>query len=271
MLPVRAPTMLFEGLPEALLKKKMMQQEMLSNQLKQQESTRQFNERLAETARHNKSMESNQDLRNDLLKAKIESEKAKVKTPEDKLKEKEDLEKYKFNLKEGHEIKSAATQLKSVYDRALKLKKLIVENPKLTGPLKGRLADLGAIDDEKLSAFIETAGKLQGDIARYGSTRGGAQALKWAELIKPSHKKGGKFNLGMINSILENAQNDYSEYANQFEEIEGKPLSVRLSSQEGQEEGVEKQSGKNIKIKNKKTGEVKEISYEEAKSRGYVK
>lgn len=171
-------------------------------------------------------------LQMELLRARIadlKNKKAEVKeTPEEKAQREVDIYTKKEGAKEGIKIKTSARNLKEMTDRALKLRKLIKENPGLTGWLPGLKASMNISRNPKLGEFQQTATKLQADMGRYGSTRGGAQALKWAERAKPSNYKDTGFNLGMINSILEDANADYKELGKEHEDYTGKSLGIEF-------------------------------------------
>jgi hypothetical protein len=165
-------------------------------------------------------------------------------------------EEMKVNAKVSTDIRKSARDLKSMHDRALKLKKMIEEDPNLTGIIQGGKAQFNLSNDPKLAEFIQTSRKLQADMARYGSQRGGAQALKWAERAKPGEYRSGKFNLGMINSILEDSKSDYENLNSEYMDMNKRPLHIKLTPDE-KKEGVVELNGKKYKMEN---GEWHEIT-----------
>lgn len=126
------------------------------------------------------------------------------------------------DAKQASKLESSGRELQSLVKRAQKIKNLLEKNPNLTGLLKGGLASLNLSQSKDLAEFDQTTRKLQADMGRYGSKQGGVQALKWAEKSKPSTYKQPSYNIGMINSILEDAKSDYDQIENEYKERTGK-------------------------------------------------
>jgi hypothetical protein len=163
-------------------------------------------------------------------------------------------EEMKVNSKASTDIRKSAREIKSMHDRALKLRKMIEENPNLTNIFQGAKAYTNISNDPKLAEFIQTSRKLQADMARYGSSRGGAVALKWAERAKPSEFRNGKFNLGMINSIIEDSESDYGILNDEYSDMHKHGLSVKLSP--SKKDDIVVLNGKKYKMENGKWHEI---------------
>ncbi len=175
-----------------------------------------------------------------------EQEKAKIHREEAEIQEQA-----KANTKVSSDIRKSARELKSMHDRALKLRKMLEENPNLTGVTKGTMASANISQDKKLAEFIQTTRKLQADMGRYGSQRGGAQALKWAEKSKPGEFRSGKFNLGMINSIIEDAESDYENLNTEYTDMNQHSLPIKLhKSKQDESEKIHYLNGKKYKMEN---------------------
>jgi hypothetical protein len=145
--------------------------------------------------------------------------------------------------------------IKSVLDRTHGIKKLLDENPDLTGYGTGFKALLGK-PGGKVGEFIEKAGNLQSAIGRVASQRGGAAVLKWAEKVKPGVWKDTATNKGMVSSILQDSGSDFNEAKDEYEALTGKPFPIKMPTGG---------SGKKVKVKDNQTGEVHEMDEEEAK------
>ena len=163
----------------------------------------------------------------------------------------------KIDAKASSEIRKSARDLKSMHDRALKLRNMLEKNPNLTGLIQGAKASTNLSQDKDLAEFIQTTRKLQADMGRYGSQRGGAQALKWAEKSKPGEFRSGKFNLGMIQSILDDAESDYQNLNTEYTDMNKRPLSVKLQpSKKDESNDVVNLNGKQYKFTNGEWHEV---------------
>jgi hypothetical protein len=178
-------------------------------------------QKLAELAKYHQATlnqnESLNPLKVDLLKARIEA----LKNSGSKLSPQEKTQSMK--------ILESGRSLKSMVDKANKIDELLDTNPDLTGILQGASSSLNLSNNEKLAEFDQRTRKLQADMARYGSQRGGVQALKWAERSKPGVYRTHNYNKGMIKSIQEDAQSDYNELKQEYEDLTGKPYPISLS------------------------------------------
>lgn len=132
------------------------------------------------------------------------------------------------NAKTASKLVTSGRELSSLVNRAKKIQDLLSENPGLTGWLQGGMASLNLSQSKKLAEFDQTTRKLQADMGRYGSVRGGAQVLKWAERAKPGTYKSTDYNLGMVKSILDDAKEDYVEMSREYKDRTGKDFPVEF-------------------------------------------
>ena len=130
--------------------------------------------------------------------------------------------------KEAYKLEADGRSLKSMVDKANGIKKLLTEHPDTTGIFPGLASKFNLSTDENMGKLIPKITKLQADMARYGSQRGGAQALKWAEAAKPSTYRGGNFNVKMAESIIEDAKNDYDELSRDYKALTGKDYPIEF-------------------------------------------
>ncbi len=149
--------------------------------------------------------------------------------------------------KAASKLQTSGRELQSLVNRAQKVEKLLNDNPDLTGFVKGGLASLNLSESKKLAEFDQTTRKLQADMGRYGSQRGGAQALKWAEKSKPGTYKTVDYNKGMIKSILDDAKNDYDEMAQEYKDRTGKEYPIKFPEMPATPKGEAETGGKKVK------------------------
>jgi hypothetical protein len=197
-------------------------------------------------------------LKADLLRARIEDLKqgrGRKETPDERMDREVETAERKENVKEGSKLVTAGRTLQGVHEKAAKLKKLLEENPGLTGIRQGTLSNLNLSQSKALAEFDQTARRLQADMARYGSQRGGAQALKWAERAKPSNFRSEKYNLGMIDSILEDVQGEHENMSDEYQTRLKKNFPIK---------GFGQKKGKMVKVRDNETGQVHEMTEDEA-------
>lgn len=153
-------------------------------------------------------------------------------TPEQKsarqIQEKTQVAQNLENQKAASKLESSGYELNKLAARAIKIKNILEKNPDLTGWLPGMAFTTNMSKNPALAELVQTAAKLQADMAKYGSQRGGAAVLKWAEKAKPSVYKQTSFNLGMVNSIIEDAINDFDEAATEYKRRTGKKYPVKF-------------------------------------------
>ena len=121
----------------------------------------------------------------------------------------------------------AGRSLQSVAHRANKLSNMLETKPGATGWIPGAKEALG-FGSEDTSEFNQTAGMLQADMAKFGSQRGGAQALKWAERVKPGKYKSNISNKGYIKSIIDDSNSDFEDIKNEYETLTGRPYPIEM-------------------------------------------
>lgn len=132
-------------------------------------------------------------------------------------------EQSKSDVKISGDIEKGIPHLQSGWE-TLNLLKALIKETKPGGPVVGRLASLGLVNDEILGAMQGLAGKVQGDVSRFNVSRPGVGSLKWAENIKPSQSKPWKYNLGLASSGLINLKNDYEAEDKIYYKATGKHL-----------------------------------------------
>ena len=210
-------------------------------------------EKMAELAKYHQQQLAKQStldpLRAELLRARIEQ--ARSKGEEVKLSPQEKTQSMK--------LLEAGRSLKSVVERAHGIDALLEENPSLTG-YKAGFKSLLNKPGKKVSELIEKSGNLQSAIGRLASQRGGAAVLKWAEKVKPSVWKDVESNKGMTKSIIEDTMNDFQEAKDEYESLTGKSYPIKMPKMKS----TSASTGKMVKVRDKETGEVKEMTLEEA-------
>jgi len=222
-------------------------------------------QKLAELANYHKGLTSNaaalRDLRMDLLKEKILQARRAGETPEEKMqreiKTRTTVSENVEGNKEGNKIKNQIRSLINLSNLTNDATSILNENPNLTGIGSGLSTKFNLSNNPALGKFSTITGKMQAEIGRYASQRGGIQSVKWAEKIKPSEWKSENYNYGMLDESQQNIIDEYNSLASQYKDITGKDINLKLPS------FMKKQ--KTLKIMNKKTGEIKYVSEDEAK------
>lgn len=142
------------------------------------------------------------------------------------------------SAKEASKIRDSATALINSANLVQQGYDLMDKNPGLTGP--GNVVSaipipfsggskLNLSSKPELGEFTTVAGKLQAELGRYASQRGGVQAVKWAASVKPSAFNSEGYNYGMFNGLQNSIQNDYKALNEQYKAVSGgKDLPVAL-------------------------------------------
>ncbi len=125
--------------------------------------------------------------------------------------------------KTSKEIENTVPHLQSAWDAANFLK-LLIKNSKEGGPLQGRAANWGLINNRTLGTINALSGKIQGDVSRANVARPSGISLKWAEKIKTDIKQPWKYNLGQADAIINNLRTDYNNDKKHYNKITGKKL-----------------------------------------------
>lgn len=164
------------------------------------------------------------------------------------------------SAREASKIRDSATSLVNSANLVQHGYDLLDQNPNLTGPGTGLGNKFNILNSEPIGKFNNVTGKLQAELGKYASSRGGIQAVNWAASVKPSLWKPQDTNYGMFEGIQNSLNDDYNTLNQQYKAATGEDLPVKLPA-------MTSTRGK-IQIRNKKTGETKYISQQEAKQMG---
>jgi len=94
--------------------------------------------------------------------------------------------------------------------------------------LDGLAEKFNLSNNPELGKFTSVTGKLQAELGKYASQRGGIQAVKWAQSVKPSSWKPEDYNYGMFEGIEKNLKDDYATLNTQYKAATGQDLPVPL-------------------------------------------
>lgn len=141
----------------------------------------------------------------------------------------------KTNIAESKTLKDTANTIRNSYGLYKELQDLLKENPNLTGFWPGVAVATRRSSNPKLAAFQEKVTKLQAALGRLASQRGGAAVTNWAAGGKPHPGNAGKYNLGMIESGLQDLKREYANVNKEHKSLTGKELD-RLEEESNQEE-----------------------------------
>lgn len=141
------------------------------------------------------------------------------------------------SAREASKIRDSATALVNSANLVNQGYDLLDNNPNLTGP--GNVVSaipipfsggskLNLSSKPELGEFTTVAGKLQAELGKYASQRGGVQAVKWAAGVKPSAFNSEGYNYGMFNGIQKSIENDYKALNEQYKANTGQNLPVAL-------------------------------------------
>lgn len=130
--------------------------------------------------------------------------------------------------KEGSKIRDQATALINSANLVNQGYELLDNNPDLTGIGSGAADYFNLSNNPQLGTFNTVTGKLQAELGKYASSRGGIQAVKWAGSVKPSQWKPEEYNYGMFEGIERNLKDDYATLNAQYKAATGEDLPVPL-------------------------------------------
>lgn len=132
------------------------------------------------------------------------------------------------SAKEASKIRDQATALVNSANLVQQGYGLLDNNPDLTGIGSGFASKFNVSNNPELGKFTTVAGKLQAELGKYASSRGGIQAVNWAASVKPSVWKPQDYNYGMFEGIQQNLKDDYNTLNEQYKAATGKNLPVPL-------------------------------------------
>lgn len=156
------------------------------------------------------------------------------------------------SAKEASKIRDQATALINSANLVQQGYDLLDQNPDLTGP--GNVisaiplpftggAKLNLSTNPDVGNFTSVTGKLQAELGKYASQRGGIQAVKWAQSVKPSTFNSPDYNYGMFSGIQRNISDDYNTLNQQYKAVTGEDLPVNLPTMATKKGGKKKSDG----------------------------
>lgn len=133
------------------------------------------------------------------------------------------------SAKEASKIREQATALVNSANLVQQGYDLLDQNPDLTGIGSGLASKFNLSNNPELGKFTTVTGKLQAELGKYASQRGGIQAVNWAASVKPSQWKPEDYNYGMFEGIQRNLVDDYNTLNEQYKAATGgKTLPIQL-------------------------------------------
>lgn len=132
------------------------------------------------------------------------------------------------SAKEASKLRDQATALANSANLVQQGYDLLDGNADLTGIGSGLAEKFNISSNPELGKFTSVTGKLQAELGKYASSRGGIQAVKWAQSVKPSSWKPENYNYGMFEGIERNLKDDYATLNAQYKAATGQDLPVPL-------------------------------------------
>lgn len=132
------------------------------------------------------------------------------------------------SAKEASKIRDQATALINSANLVQQGYELLDNNDDLTGIGAGLASKFNLSNNPDLGKFTTVTGKLQAELGKYASSRGGIQAVNWAGNVKPSQWKPEDYNYGMFEGIQRNLADDYKTLNAQYKAATGQDLPVPL-------------------------------------------
>lgn len=127
------------------------------------------------------------------------------------------------SIGEAKKIREEAEDLSKTYGYVRELQRLMKENPNLTNPVTGFAAKFG-IGNEAGGRFNALSLKLQAELARQISQRGGKGAAELAALGKTNLSNLPAYNNGVLASLEKDLRLNLSRYAQRHKQLTGKEL-----------------------------------------------
>lgn len=132
------------------------------------------------------------------------------------------------SAKEASKIRDQATALVNSANLVQQGYDVMDEHPDLTGIGTGLANKFNLSNQKGLGKFINVTGKLQAELGKYASSRGGIQAVKWAQSVKPSEWKPEDYNYDMFDAIGTNLKDEYNTLNQQYKAATGQDLPIPL-------------------------------------------
>lgn len=164
------------------------------------------------------------------------------------------------SAKEASKIRDQATALVNSANLVQQGYDVMDEHPDLTGIGTGIANKFNLSNKKGLGKFINVTGKLQAELGKYASSRGGIQAVKWAQSVKPSEWKPEDYNYDMFDAIQTNLNDEYNTLNQQYKAATGQDLPIplpkvtRKGGKKAEGSGAETGAGKGKVTKWKLTG-----------------
>lgn len=136
-------------------------------------------------------------------------------------------ERQKMDLKRQQEILQLARHLRETGQDVAGIEGLFEGGKSPTGPM-AYLAQKTGKGSKELGEFNERALRLQADLARMISQRGGAVAAGLAATGKPSAWSDRAYNLGITKAMRERIQREFNNLQKEYQEITGEKLPYDL-------------------------------------------
>ena len=204
-----------------------------------------------------------------------------------KINQTEQINQSKQDIKDASAIKSSALKLAGYWQDIQTMKKLLKENPNLTGLEAGALNKFNVNANPQLAAFNQAAQNIMGLKASELATRPGFGTLSLVGSVKPSAWKPVSANLGAVEEIEKNFKNIFNLYNQFYSSATGKELpwtpfsgEKNTSLEEGQNQIQNDLSGASqipinaangeIKVRNRKTGQIESLTLDQAKAFGII-
>ena len=227
---VYKPSSAAAGLLDAMLKNKHSQ--IINQYLPRSEEARiGHNEALGEATRSNTGLD---DVRRRLMEAQAlhaQRQSENVQSPYEKdlrtLNLKGAEERQTQNLKTEKELSDHAQKLLGTLNDVQGLQTSLFKPEGETGGLVG-LKNLAGFGSTELGGMNEKITRLQADLARLISSRGGVGAANIAAAGKPNIWRGTEYNQGLTKAMAQRINREYKETNDEYKRITGKELPFKL-------------------------------------------
>lgn len=140
------------------------------------------------------------------------------------------LKKGETSIDEAKTIRQQSEDLSKTYGYVQELKKILKENPHLTNPASGIAAKLG-FGSEAAGRFNALSLKLQAELARQISQRGGKGAAELAALGKTNLYSLPGYNNGILSSLDKDLRSNLGRLAKRHRELTGSNLPYEFKDQ----------------------------------------
>lgn len=136
-------------------------------------------------------------------------------------------EQHKADIKKILELEDMAKNLVTTARDVGGIQHLLAKKEDLTG-IKAGAADFLGQAGAEMGEFNERATRLQAQLARMISQRGGEAAARIAAAGKPNKWKNHAYNVGITDSMQKNIEAEFNDLQKQYRELTGKDLPYTL-------------------------------------------